>query len=195
MHESQAMLSVPEGASESPFPMDLPGKWFVAHTRSRNEKLLATELGKLQIVNYLPLAQRVTRSSRTRRISRSWMPVFPGYVFFNGTDEQRYSALRTNRIANVLLVPNQQQLVTELLQVHHLLVSTDEFTVADRLNVGDWGRVLAGPLAGVEGVVGWFASRLRLSMNVTILGQSISVEVDSDNVERIDPPAHTSSTP
>ena len=192
MHETQAMPSTPLAAAEAPFPIELPGKWFVAHTRSRNEKLLAAELAKLHIVNYLPLAQRVTRSSRTRRISRSLVPVFPGYVFFNGTDEQRYAALRTNRIANVLPVVDQRQLVAELLQVHRLLVTTDEFSVAERLNVGDWGRVIAGPLAGLAGVVSWFSSRLRLSMNVTILGQSISVEVDSDNVERIDPPVHAS---
>ena len=65
---------------------DLPGKWYVAHTRSRNEKILATELGRMEIFNYLPLTQHETRSPVTRRISRSTVPVFPGYLFFKGTE-------------------------------------------------------------------------------------------------------------
>ncbi len=167
-----------------------PGRWFVAHTRSRNEKVLAQELGRLGIPHYLPLAQRMTRSRATRRISRSLIPVFPGYVFFNGSDEQRYQALTTNRIANVLVVPNQQQLIAELKHVQLLLAGEDDFFVHEQLQVGEWGRITAGPLAGLEGMVTRRLNRLRLSMNVTILGQSISVEVDDAGVERIDPPVY-----
>jgi transcription termination/antitermination protein NusG len=168
--------------------MNLGGKWYVAHTRSRNEKILARELTCLGIPNYLPLAQRMTRSPATRRVSRSWVPVFSGYIFFNGTDEQRYAALRTNRIAHVLDVPNQNQLVNELINVHQLLSTTDSFAVTDHLKVGEWGRIVLGPLSGAEGIVTHFANRLRLNMNVTILGQSVSIEVDREHVERIDPP-------
>lgn len=168
-----------------------PGAWFVAHTRSRQEKLLAWELTRLGIAAYLPLTRRATRSFATRRISRSIVPVFPGYVFFHGTEEQRYRALTTNRVANVLSVSNQQQLVNELVHIQRLCTDTNEFTVAHGLKVGDWGRIVAGPLAGLEGVVTHYAGRFRLTMNVTILGQSVSVEVDHDIVERIDPPAYS----
>ena len=167
---------------------DSPGKWYVAHTRSRQEKILAKTLSHHGIFHYLPLTQRVTRSAATRRISRSMVPVFPGYVFFNGTEEQRYLALTTNRIANVLEVPGQEQLVAELVHIQHLLASTQDFLVANRLKVGDWARIIAGPLCGLEGVITRYASGLRLTMNVTTLGQSVSLEVDYDIVERIDPP-------
>ncbi|MHC4443441.1 MAG: transcription termination/antitermination NusG family protein [Planctomycetota bacterium] len=70
----------------------LPGQWYVAHTRSRNEKALANELQHMKIFNYLPLTPHQTRSPVTRRISRSNLPVFPGYLFFKGTEEQRYRA-------------------------------------------------------------------------------------------------------
>jgi transcription antitermination factor NusG len=114
--------------------------------------------------------------------------VFPGYLFFNGTDEQRYRALTTNRIANILEVVNQEQLISELTNVHLLLSSTDQFAVQARLKVGQWGRIIAGPLRGLEGVVAEYDGGMRLTLNVTILGQSVNVEVDADNVERIDPP-------
>jgi transcription termination/antitermination protein NusG len=170
-------------------PSDLPGRWYVAHTRSRNEKALATELTRRGVFNYLPLTRRTTRSAATRRLSYSQVPVFPGYLFFNGSQDDRYVALRTNRIAKVLDVIDQQQLVGELRRIHFLLTQTDAFEVANQLVTGDWGRITSGPLRGLEGVVTHYAGRLRLWMNVTILGQSVHTEVDADAVERIDPPA------
>jgi transcription antitermination factor NusG len=183
------------GASHEPaivpaIPLDLPGRWYVAHSRARNEKILAKQLTRLGIFNYLPLMRRRTRSPVTRRISQSMVPVFPGYVFFNGGPDQRYLCLRTNRVANVLDVSNQDQLVSELLHIQLLLAKNEAFLVTPRLQVGDWGRIIAGPLRGLEGVVTHCSGRLRLSMNVTILGQSVNVEVDRDVVEPIDPPAY-----
>ena len=142
------------------------------------------------IYNHLPLALHVTRSPRTNRISRSLVPVFPGYVFFNGTEEQRYLALRTNRIANVLKVVNQEQFVAEMRQVHHLLQERGDFAVVPRIQEGQWGRIIAGPLVGLEGVVVRYSNRFRLCMNVTILGQSVGVEVGYDHVEPIDAPTY-----
>ena len=166
------------------------GRWYVAHTRSRNEKLLAEELGRLQIPHYLPLAQRLTRSAATKRISRSYVPVFPGYVFFHGTEEHRYNALRTNRIAQVLHVPDQTQILRELSSIRVLLGTQQDFLVAPQLQKGDWGRITAGPLMGLEGIVTHLSGRFRLTMNVTILGQSVSTEVERHMVEKIDPPEY-----
>ena len=134
---------------------ELPGEWYVAHTKARNEKALATELTRWSIMNYLPLVERQTRSRNTGRSSRSEVPVFPGYVFFKGTAE---------------------------------LAAGPDFSVINHLEAGDWGRITAGPLRGLEGVVLRSAGRWRLIMNVTILGQSVQVDVNSDDVERIDPP-------
>lgn len=172
------------------FPAEVRGLWYVAHTRSRNEKMLALQLARLQVPYYLPLSQRVTRSAITRRVSRSMVPVFPGYVFFNATTDQRYEALRTNRIVQILDVPNQDQLVAELLQLDALLAHTEDFDIASQLQVGDWARISSGPLLGLEGIITRTNSRWRLHMNVTILGQSANVEIDAHSVEKIDPPSY-----
>ncbi|MCP4250253.1 MAG: antitermination protein NusG [bacterium] len=165
------------------------GRWWVAHTKPRNEKALAQDLKTLQILHYLPLRAHTTRSPNTGRLTRSIVPVFTGYLFFNGTDEQRQSALTTNRIANTLDVPNQIQLVGELRQIQKVLSVETDLEWSAGAGIGDWARVTVGPLAGLEGVVCRRLSRWRLALNVQMLSQSISIEVPTDAIERIDPPS------
>ncbi|MCK6455379.1 MAG: antitermination protein NusG [Phycisphaerae bacterium] len=161
------------------------GRWWVAHTRSRHEKVLAEHLDRLGIACYLPLCRRVTRSRRTRRISRSEVPVFPGYLFFVGDDEQRHRAMSTNHIAQTIAVSDQTTLIHQLLQVDRALRSGEPITRSARLAAGDAVRVIAGPLHGLEGVVVRWRSRVRVVLNVETLGQSVSIEVDADTVERV----------
>lgn len=169
-------------------PDGLPGRWWVAHTKPRNEKALASELSKLGIFHYLPLRKRETRSRNTGRISRSLLPVFPGYLFFNGLDDQRHRALATHRIANVLVVSSQGRLITELRQVHQALRTGVDVRWHREIKIGQAARVVEGPLTGVEGVIAQRLSRLRLVLNVDMLGQSISVEVSADQLEPIGNP-------
>lgn len=171
-------------------PDDLAGLWWVAHARPRNEKALALELRALGVFHYLPLCLRSTRSRTTGRLSRSIVPVFPGYVFFNGNDTQRQLALTTNRIANTLPVADQRQLVGELQQIQQVLCTQTDFDWEPAIEVGQWARVIAGPLRGIEGIVCRRMSRTRLALNVGMLSQSVVVEVSRDMLEKIDAPAY-----
>lgn len=177
-------------APESAIPDGLPGLWWVAHTKPRNEKLLAAELGQRDVFYYLPLLQRRTRSRRTGRTSRSEVPLFPGYLFLNASEEERLRALRTNRIVHILAVPSQGQLVQELRDIHRAVRSGKPISRHPGLRTGDWVRVVAGPLEGVEGVVLRRLSRLRLGLNVQMLGQSVSLEVEEDLLEPIEGPSY-----
>lgn len=167
-----------------------PGQnWCVAHTRPRNEKALAEELQRLEIQFYLPLFERATRSRRTGRSSHSLMPVFSGYLFVRATQDDRYRALRTNRIVNLIEVADQVRLIGELRQIEQVLRTPSEFQWQRRVQAGDWVRVISGTLMGLEGVVHRRLNKSRVVLNVDTLGQSISVEVPEDLLETIDPPS------
>jgi transcription antitermination factor NusG len=183
----QAMLQAEPPAA---IPDHLPGRWWVVHTRPRNEKALALDLRARRIFHYLPLCVRSTRSKNTGRVSRSLVPVFPGYVFLNSNDAQRQQALMTNRVARTLPVVNQAELVGELRQIQRLLVAKAGFDLEPRIEVGQWARVSAGPLTGLEGVVSRRLTRLRLALNVRMLSQSVVVEMAHDLLEPIDPPSY-----
>jgi transcriptional antiterminator NusG len=164
----------------------LAGRWWVAHTRSRHEKVLAETLRRFDIPYYLPLCPRATRSPRSGRVSRSLVPLFPGYLFFVADDEQRHRALTTNHIAQTIAVTDQTALLHQLRQIDLAIRNGETLARSGRLAAGDRVRVVAGPLMGLEGIVARWKSRVRVVLNVEILGQAASVEVDSDLLERIE---------
>jgi hypothetical protein len=58
---------------------DFTGEWWVAHTKSRNEKALAHDLIRRGISYFLPMSWKVRRKSR--RTVKSLLPLFAGYLF------------------------------------------------------------------------------------------------------------------
>jgi hypothetical protein len=93
------------------FPQDLfdlpveSHPWWVAHVKSRQEKALARHLQPLGIPDYLP--QREQKIRRAGRKFVSYLTLFPGYLFFRGTHDDRYAAHRSNLVARVIDVVGQ----------------------------------------------------------------------------------------
>src|SRR5213082_2843888 len=75
------------------------GDWFVLHTKSRQEKVLASELLARDVANYLPL-RRVARLHAGRKVTVE-EPLFPGYVFLRGSMDDAFIADRTRRVARI----------------------------------------------------------------------------------------------
>ena len=163
---------------------DFEGQWWVAHTKSRNEKALATQLVKKEVPYFLPMHWKVSKS-RGRTI-RSLLPLFPGYLFFCGGDDQRLEVLKTNRTANILQVDDQGLLIAELQPIETLLKLGKHVIPHDYIKIGQKCRVTAGPLQGAEGIVVQTPRETRLVLQVDMLGQAASVEIASDMIEKLD---------
>ena len=88
------------------------GLWWVVHTKSRNEKVLAHDLMAKNISYFLPMTLKVSR--RSHRTFKSLLPLFTGYVFFCGNENDRVELLKTNRVVHLLEVPDQDGLLNEL---------------------------------------------------------------------------------
>ena len=154
--------------------------WFVAHTRSRQEKALARYLLPLRIPFYLPVTERVVR--RRGRTLTSYLPLFPGYVFLRGRSVERVAALRSNLIARVLEVREQDLLSRELEELRRLQLSGASLEPAPLYAPGDPVRITDGPFRGYRGTVLQERGRLRLIVSVSMLRQSVAVELDRASV-------------
>lgn len=163
---------------------DFTGLWWVAHTKSRNEKALAKDLIQKDISYFLPMNWKVRRQ-RNRTI-RTLLPIFSGYLFFCGKESQRIEVLRTNRVANLLAVKNQQKLLDELSQIEQALKTGVVLTPHKYIKTGQYCRVIGGPLADLHGIVVKTRGAARLLLQIDMLGQAASVEIDADMIEVID---------
>jgi transcriptional antiterminator NusG len=173
-------LAWPEGGAMA----DFEGLWWVAHTKSRNEKALAQDLISRNISYFLPMTWQVRRKSG--RTLRSLLPLFGGYLFFCGTEDERVELLRTNRVANLITVDDQAKFVRELSQIESALRAGAPLIPHKYIEAGQHCRVIAGPLMGLEGIVVRTKGTMRLVLQVDILGKATSAEIDIDMIEKVE---------
>ena len=160
------------------------GLWWVVHTKSRNEKALAWQMQKKGINYFLPLTEKVYKKSR--RVLRSMLPLFNGYVFFCGDENSRLEVLKTNRTANLIKVEDQRLFVSELEPIEKAIASGFTLEPHNYIRQGQRCRVIAGVLMGTEGIVAETQNGTRLILQVDILGKATCLDIDSDMLELID---------
>ena len=163
---------------------DFTGQWWVAHVKSRNEKALAHDLIRRDIHYFLPMTWKVRK--QTRRTVKSLLPLFSGYLFFCGDEDQRIEVLRTNRVAGLIDVNDQETLISELAQIEQALRAGAPLEPHKLIKVGQRCRIIAGPLCGLVGIVLRSGNSARLLLQVDILGQAAAVEIDIDLIEQIE---------
>jgi len=171
------------------FPPDasiqsLADPWWVAHTKARCEKQFAWDLHRRTIPYFLPMVSHSIFSGGRKR--RGMMPLFPSYVFFAGDDSARLAALVTDRLCQVIDVPDQQSLKRELAALHQAIESGMTIDPYPFAVVGSRCRVRGGPLRGVEGTIIRRDGVDRLVLEVHMLGRGALVEIAPELLEAID---------
>jgi len=167
-------------------PLDVADRrWFALYTKARQEKSLARELLKHRIPFYLPLVKKTNVSRGRKRISR--MPLFGGYVFLFGADEERVRCLATNRISRVLAVERPRAACFRLAAVlPDLIAANAPLTIEARLAPGRRVRVRQGAFAGLEGTVLKRRGETRLLVAINFLQKGASVEIDDFSLEPLE---------
>jgi len=164
---------------------ELSGTWWVAHTKARFEKAFAWDMLSHGIDYFLPLWEKIIFSGGRKR--RIMMPLFTSYVFFCGNEEDRYTAMTTNRLCRTIEVVDQDDLKEELVRIEKALLSKAIIDRYPHLPIGSRSRIISGPMMGTEGVVVERKdAKARMVLEVTILGQGAVIEIDSDLLEPID---------
>jgi transcriptional antiterminator RfaH len=175
----------PEGLLTDPPAADSLSerRWWVLHTKPRQEKSVARQLLALQIPFFLPQTPRTSISRGRKR--QAFVPLFANYVFLHGTEHDRRRSLETNRLVSVLSVADDAELWTDLRQIHRLIESKAPLTVESRLEPGQRVRVKSGSFAGLEGTVLARRRKTRLLVVVRVMQQGVSCEVDDFLLEPI----------
>jgi transcription antitermination factor NusG len=175
------------------FPQDLfrlPDEawpWVVASVRSRQEKVLARQLAAHHVPYYLPVGERRSTISGRRRVS--YLPLFPGYVFFRGREEARRVAFASRVIVRLLPIADPDRLHAELFQLKRLQDAGAMMTPFVALSVGEAVRIVEGPFRGYSGVIVRETSCLRLLVSVSMLQRAVAVELPREAIARAGVPS------
>ena len=168
---------------------DLGASWYAIHTRSRFEKVVASEMTHSGVEHYLPLVREVHRWKDRRKEVE--VPIFPGYIFarFHDLAQERIRILRMPGAVRIL--GNGQAIESvpdlELDSIRRLLDAPVSAFAHPFLREGAWVRVRVGPLKGTEGLLVRFKNRTRLVLSLTLLRRSVATEVELSDVDVVRP--------
>jgi len=166
----------------APLAPENPLGWFALHVQSGRERHLATVLAKKSYETYVPefLNKRRVRGIPTERM----VALFPGYLFLRMDPLYRLPILTTPGVFAIVGAYNSHLPapieLKELEAVRAMVASGREVTPVPYLPVGQRVRIENGPMCGygTEGILLRWRGKDRLVVSITLLGRSISVEID-----------------
>ncbi len=171
-------------ASQDTAYQEIATPWWAVYTRHQHERVVGDLLARKDFEVFLPFYQSTRRwKDRLKALS---LPLFPCYVFLHGGIERQLQILTTPGVYSIVtsagrtaVIPGEEIEAVKRMVENSLRVEPHPF-----LKCGDWVRVKAGPLEGVEGILSRVKGLCRLVISVEMLQQSVSVEVDASDVER-----------
>jgi transcription antitermination factor NusG len=165
----------------------LTPKWYALYTRSRFEKKMLAELTDRSVEVFLPMREVLSRwKDRKKRI---WIPLFPGYIFLNHVDtpENRYRILNIPGAVRFVgfeghanPIPDEQ--IESVRRFLEASIAVDPYPY---MQVGTRVEVIAGPLKGIRGILVEKRGRFRFVIQVDLIRQAVSVEIDASDVRAI----------
>lgn len=164
--------------------LERPGEWFVLHTRARHEKGLSDDLKAREIAHFLPLVTKVRYWGNRKAVVEE--PLFPGYVFLRGSNDDAYIADRTRHVAQIIQVPDQRRLSWELQNLAQALQHKVPLDPFPYLKKGVRVAITSGPMRGLQGVVESRQRADKIILAVDMLGQAVSMELHGALVELVE---------
>jgi transcription antitermination factor NusG len=157
--------------------------WYAVQTRPRHEKRVAEQLRGTSLEAFLPLHRAVHKWNNGVRAEVD-LPLFPGYLFARACDRERVQVLRLPGVLGFASSANRP-IPVEDCEIHALRTAIEKFKAEPHpfLNTGDRVRVVAGPLAGMEGILIRRRQELRLVLSIELIMRSIIVEVSGLDIE------------
>ena len=163
--------------------------WYALRVRPRFELVASRHLRAKGYDEYLPT--RMVSRRWTDRVRTAEVALFPGYMFCRFDAQRRLPILVTPGVMSIVKIGNCPTPLTdiEIESIQRAAVSGLRCESLSFIPEGEPIAVTRGPLAGLNGTLIEIKSRLRLIIALPLLQRSLSVEIDSDCVERERPAA------
>lgn len=159
--------------------------WTPVRTKPRQEKKLVEYCKSNEFACYLPLRKSVKRYEK--RSVEFMVPMFPGYVFCAVDEESYRTLLSSGTIVYRINMTKESEkgLIADLISLQNFerLAMEEKVVVRPEIIAGAIVKVKTGPLQGITGIVEKRKNETMITVNVEILGQSVSAAIDIGDVE------------
>jgi transcription antitermination factor NusG len=159
-------------------------QWYALYTRSRFEKKLLYELVSRDVEVFLHMREVLSRWKKNKK--KVWLPLFPGYIFVNHVDtpENRYRVLNIPGAVQFVSACGRSNPIPEeqILAIRRFLETGLSVDPYPYIKVGTQVEVIAGPLAGIRGILIEKRGKFRFVLQVEMIRQAVSVEIDVSDI-------------
>jgi transcription antitermination factor NusG len=156
--------------------------WYALGVTARHEKSVSRILSHKGYETFLPTY--VNRHQYAKRAREFELPLFPGYVFCRFPAGARMPVLTTPGVIQVVGAGREPVALDarEIAAVRLAAESQTRMAPCPYWKTGEAGRIAAGPLAGVEGIVMNVKHPARLVLSISLLKRSVLLEIEAENV-------------
>lgn len=159
--------------------------WYAIRAVPRHEKRVRDRLETRRVECFLPTVKSHNCWKNGQRPEVE-VPLFPTYLFVRTTLQHRFTVLGTEGVncfvgAAGTPWPIEDQEI-EILQTG---LSQIQCKPHHAMTEGDKVKIIAGPLAGLSGIVLRDSGHFRVVLTVSVIMQGVSVEIDSSHLERL----------
>jgi transcription antitermination factor NusG len=157
--------------------------WYALHTRSRHEKRVAERLGMQELETFLPV-HRTRHHWKNGVHAEVELPLFPCYLFARASIQNRTRLVQQPGVLGFAASTSRPTIISdEEITVLRVAVENLKAEPHPYLNNGDAVRIVAGPLAGMEGILTRRKHEYRVVLSIQAIMRSIAVEVSEFEIE------------
>jgi transcription antitermination factor NusG len=165
----------------------LDRNWYVIHTRPKCEQKVYDQVVKKGIESYLPLIDTVRYwSDRKKKVK---IPLFPGYVFINGDEKERYDAISNTAGALRYVMYRKRPAVVSDEEINSIKISMqipEKVKIEHKnLALGDLVEITHGVFRGLKGYITQTRGNYKLMVNISELDTSFSIQLSSAEVNLV----------
>jgi transcription antitermination factor NusG len=159
--------------------------WYAAYTCAQHEKSVSRQLEARSIECFLPLCEKLSQW-KDRRV-KVQLPLFAGYVFVRLSLEDKLHALQIPGLVRLVGFNARPTPLpdAEMQALRNGLLASLRVEPCPYLQIGRRVRILSGPLAGLEGNLLKKRSGLRFVVSLHLIQRSVTVEVQSADLEQV----------
>jgi transcription antitermination factor NusG len=160
-----------------------PLNWYALHIRSRHEKRVAERLHSQSLETFLPLHRNRHTWKNGVHVDVD-LPLFPCYLFARASIYDRNHLLQHSGVLGFAASSAKPTVIPDE-EISVLRTVTESLRAKPHpyLNNGDAVRIVAGPLAGMTGILTRRKHEYRVVLSIEAIMRSIVVEVSEFDIE------------